>query len=188
MLARSRQVAVACTIGWLLAALPAAAQERRLPLGFIHELKIGVLAHDVPEFWSHFQRERYGPDLNIEALLSPSVDFLGGTIRPAIGGTFNFRGDTSKGYLDARWQRDTALGIFFGLGFGVAVHDGNLKATEVDRKALGTRVLFHTQFEVGYRIDRHQSISIFYDHISNASIKSENEGLDTLGLRYGYRF
>jgi hypothetical protein len=29
---------------------------------------------------------------------------------------------------------------------------------------------------------------VTFDHISNAELASPNEGLDTLGVRYGYRF
>ncbi len=89
---------------------PAAAE------GFIHELKVGVLAHDVPDLWSGFQAERNAADINLEAILSPSVAFLGGTIRPAVGGTINTRGDTSHGYIDARWQYETPFGFYFGIG------------------------------------------------------------------------
>ncbi|MTD94140.1 hypothetical protein GIW81_07290 [Hyphomicrobium sp. xq] len=53
--------------------------------GLVDELKIGVLWHDVPGLWSGFQAEPGCADIDIEALLSPSVAFLGGTIRPALG-------------------------------------------------------------------------------------------------------
>lgn len=70
---------------------------------FVDELKIGVLAHDVPDLWSGFQAEPSSADINIEALFSPSVAFLGGTIRPAIGGSISTVGVTSDVYIDARW-------------------------------------------------------------------------------------
>jgi lipid A 3-O-deacylase len=156
--------------------------------GFIDELKIGVLAHDVPDLWSGFQAEPDGADINIEALFSPSVAFLGGTIRPALGASINTQGYTSNVYLDARWQLETACGVFLGLGVGAAVHDGQLKLENWDEKALGSRVLFHIPVELGYRFDAHNSLSAYFEHMSNAYTVSPNEGLDRLGVRYGYRF
>ncbi len=154
----------------------------------IQELKIGVLAHDVPDLWSGFRAEPNSVDINIEALLFPSVAFLGGTIRPAIGGSISTVGATSDAYIDARWQYETACGMFFGLGLGAAVHDGQLQLEDWDRKALGSRVLFHIPAEVGYRFDAHNSLSAYFEHMSNAYTVSPNEGMDRLGIRYGYRF
>jgi len=154
----------------------------------VQELKIGVLAHDVPDLWSGFRAEPNSVDINIEALLFPSVAFLGGTIRPAIGGSISTVGATSTAYIDARWQYETACGIFFGIGLGAAVHDGQLQLEDWDQKALGSRVLFHIPAEVGYRFDEHNSLSAYFEHMSNAYTVSPNEGMDRLGIRYGYRF
>jgi lipid A 3-O-deacylase len=154
----------------------------------VSELKLGVLAHDVPDLWSGFQREEGTADINIEALLSPSAAFFGGTLRPAIGASINTGGQTSHAYIDARWQYETQSGVFFGLGLGAAVHDGNLDASDPDRKALGSTLLFHIPAELGYRLDDHGSFSLYFEHISNAYTQDENEGLDRLGVRYGYRF
>ena len=156
--------------------------------GIVDELKVGVLWHDVPNLWSGFQAEPNSADINVEALLSPSLAFLGGSIRPAIGGSISTVGATSDAYIDARWQYETPCGIFFGLGLGAAVHDGQLKLEDWDRKALGSRVLFHIPAEVGYRFDDHNSLSAYFEHMSNAYTVSPNEGMDRLGIRYGYRF
>jgi len=169
-------------------ALPAAAGERPALWGFIHEVKIGAQVHDVPYMWSGFNREPYSVDLNIEMLLAPSVALWGGRLRPAIGATINFEGYTSKAYIDARWQRELSRSIFYALGIGLAVHDGESFTSDPDRKQLGRSWLFHPNAEVGYRLNEHQSVSIYYEHISNASTAPKNHGLDTLGVRYGYRF
>jgi lipid A 3-O-deacylase len=58
----------------------------------------------------------------------------------------------------------------------------------LDRKALGSRVLFHIPLEVGYRFDDHNSLSAYFEHMSKAYTVSPNEGMDRLGIRYGYRF
>lgn len=156
--------------------------------GLVDEVKIGVLAHDVPYLWSNFRAEPASADINIEVLFTPAVSFLGGSIRPAIGGTINTVGATSHAYIDARWQYETASRIFFGLGIGAAVHNGHTQLDDWDRKALGSRLLFHFPIEVGYRLDAHNSVSAYFEHISNGYTVSPNEGLDRLGIRYGYRF
>ncbi len=156
--------------------------------GFVRELKAGALAHDVDGLWSGFSLEREAVDLNVEVILSPSLPFLWGAIRPALGGTLNVHGDTSHAYLDARWEVDTPSGIFFAVGLGAALHDGHLDPDALDRKALGSRVLFHIPVEIGYRLDGHNSLSVYFEHLSNAGLADVNEGIDFLGVRYGYRF
>jgi hypothetical protein len=156
--------------------------------GLVEELKLGVLDHDVPDLWSGFRAEPSSVAINVEALFSPSVAFLGGTIRPALGASINTEGATSNVYLDARWQYETPAGIFFGLGLGGTVHDGQLELKDWDQKALGSRVLFHIPLEIGYRLDAHNSVSAYFEHMSNAYTVDPNEGLDRIGVRYGYRF
>lgn len=165
-----------------LTAAPAAAQN-----GVVHEVKLGALVHDMPDIWSGFRLERGGA-INGEVVFNASLAAFGGHIRPVIGGTWSTAGDTSKAYAALKWEYETTAGIFFGVGIGAAVHNGILGPDEPDRKALGARYLFHFPFEVGYRIDRHHSLSVYFDHMSNGYTASYNEGLDTLGVRYGYRF
>ena len=156
--------------------------------GLVDEIKIGVLYHDVDGLWSGFRLEDEPVDINIEALFSPSLPFLFGTIRPAVGASINTGGATSHAYIDARWQVETPSGVFFGIGLGAAVHDGELDPVDPDRKALGSRVLFHIPAEIGVRLDAHNSLSVYFEHTSNAGLADFNEGLDRLGIRYGYRF
>ena len=155
---------------------------------YVRELRLGVLAHDVPGIWSGFRLETTTPDLNGEVVLRPALPLFGGAVRPVIGGTVNFAGGTSKGYLDARWEYETKGGLWFGLGLGIAAHNGWNDATSVDHKALGSRVLLHFPFEIGYRFDPHHSLSIYFEHYSNGYSHKYNEGIDGIGLRYGYRF
>jgi lipid A 3-O-deacylase len=185
------RAAAIAVLGALLAG-PAAAWdpsvERPDEGGLIRELRIGAQVHDVPYMWSGFHREPYSIDLNLEVLFAPVVSFWGGSLHPVVGTTINFEGYTSKAYTSLRWQRDFANSTFLGIGLGVAIHDGETFTTDRDRKQLGRRWLFHDSFEYGYRYDAHNSISIYYEHISNADTAAKNHGLDTLGVRYGYRF
>nr|PZN71110.1 MAG: acyloxyacyl hydrolase [Pseudomonadota bacterium] len=170
------------------AAMAAGTAAPSLANGFIREIKLGALAHDVDGLWSGFSRESEAVDLNGEVIFSPSLPFLWGAIRPALGGTINFQGDTSHAYLDARWEIETPSGVFFATGIGAAVHTGDIHLESPDRKALGSRVLLHVPLEVGVRLDEHHSFSVYFEHLSNANLADENEGIDYLGARYGYRF
>ena len=158
--------------------------------GLIRELKGGILAHDVPNLWSGFRTENDAVAVNVEAILSPALPLFGGMIRPAIGASIATDGGTSNVYVDARWEFETSTGIFFSVGVGGTVHNGETKLLAIDQtaKALGSHLLFHFPIEVGYRIDRHNSVSVYFEHMSNGYTRDENEGLDRLGVRYGYRF
>jgi hypothetical protein len=151
------------------------------------ELRGGVLAHDVPGLWAGFSLED-GVDINLELLLGRGLGVLGGTLRPALGVSANTEGFTSRAYLDARWEVQFQSGLFLGLGLGAALHDGRLDASEPDRKALGARVLFHIPLEIGLRLDTRNSVSVYFEHVSNWDLATSNEGLDAIGVRYGYRF
>jgi len=191
---RSFSVARAAALGMaaMLLATPAAAWdttvEQAPQAGLIYEVKIGGLQHD-PSITAN-RKEPFTTDLNLEVMFGSSLPILFGTVRPALGATINFAGFTSKAYLDARWQVECCWGAFFALGIGAAVHNGELDslATAQDHKQLGYRVLFHPTAEWGYRLTEHHSVSIFFEHISNANTSRQNEGLDNLGIRYGYRF
>ena len=115
----------------------------RMAPAWLHEVKIGVLHHDTPDLWSGFRRET-GVDVNLEAIFSPQVGVLGGVIRPAFGGSVNTAGDTSKLYTGLRWQYEHVNGLFFGVGLGGAIHNGNLHLQHNDRKALGQGSVSHS--------------------------------------------
>jgi lipid A 3-O-deacylase len=167
--------------------LPAMADPPDTPILGISELKFGALYHDPPYLWSNFSVERQTADANFEVLFVPWARTFGGYLRPAIGTSVNFVGGTSKAYADLRWEMEAPSGVFFALGMGAAIHDGELGIVDADHKALGSRVLFHPSAEFGYRFDGVNSISIFADHVSNGFTQRYNEGLDTIGIRYGRR-
>ena len=167
--------------------LPAMADPPDTPILGISELKFGALYHDPPYLWSNFSVERQTADANFEVLFVPWARTFGGYLRPAIGTSVNFVGGTSKAYADLRWEIEAPSGVFFALGMGAAIHDGELGIVDADHKALGSRVLFHPSAEFGYRFDGVNSISIFADHVSNGFTQRYNEGLDTIGIRYGRR-
>jgi lipid A 3-O-deacylase len=155
----------------------------------ISEVKLGVLAHDVHVFSS--SRKEDGIDFNGEILFNlPSNQFFSavGSPRFHLGGSVNSLGDTNLGYLGLTWNFNSDVGVFVEGSFGGAIHDGKLDAYRLDRKSLGSRVLFRLSGSLGYQFNKHHSLAVMLDHVSNAGLANSNEGMDNVGIRYGFRF
>lgn len=150
------------------------------------ELRAGLMAHDVGVFGN---RKESGADANVELLFdSPGWLAIIGAPRPHFGASLNLWGDTSQAYAGVSWQWAPAERWFIEFSLGGAVHSGKLSTTDLDRKELGSRALFRESLSLGYRLDQRNSVMVTFDHVSNASLADNNEGMDTLGLRWGYRF
>lgn len=171
----------------------------RSPLwGVITEIRGGVLSHDVlfPDRhdlrWPNpFNNDREsGVDINGEALFE-SPDFLDILFspRPHTGLMINTVGDTSSAYAGLTWDGKWDTGIFLEGFFGMAVHTGKLRNGNPDRIEFGSRALFRLGGEVGWRWWDTHGVSLIWDHMSNGSIlSSKNQGIDNIGIRYGYNF
>lgn len=147
----------------------------------------GILAHGVT-FWSQAPFEERGVTFNGEIDFVPFFAILGGSIHPEIGADATTAGGTSYAYADLKYEITGPWNSFFGIGVGGAVHDGYLNATSYYHNALGSRVLFHIPIEAGIAFADHYRVSVYFEHVSNAYLTSPNEGLDNVGLRFGYRF
>ncbi len=146
----------------------------------------GLLAHDVGPF-SHQKED--GIDINAEVLFtSPRFMELIWSPRPTIGTTINTSGDTSQGYLGLTWEWDFWEHAYFSFFWGAAAHNGEKAANVPDKKDLGCSVLFREGFDFGWRLTENHAVMAHFSHISNGKLCDENEGLETVGLRYGYRF
>ena len=154
----------------------------------LREVKVGVLDHDVSRFWGGNELEN-GGDINGEFVFAPSFHFLKGAIRPNLGFSINTDGYTSKVYGGGVWEYVWKNGLFADLGLGLALHDGLIDEDgKGGEKELGSRVLFRFVFEGGFTVKEHHRFSVMFDHISNGYLADPNDGLDTLGFRYGYLF
>lgn len=156
--------------------------------GILYGVRLGLLAHDVGGLWSHSRAEG-GVDVNAEIVFKkPSLRLLEGTILPNLGVSINSHGGTSKAYGGLLWEFLFDNGLFANSGVGLAVHNGQLESENANKKKLGSRVLFRIPIEFGFSLYERHRISVLFDHISNAYLASPNEGLDTLGVRYGFQF
>ncbi len=156
------------------------------PGGIFSEIRVGAMVHDEGPF---SRNKESGFDSNIE-LLFTSPDFLDviWSPRPHIGGTYNSDGNTHQAYLGLTWEWDFFTHFFFDFSLGGAYHTGEKVTSDPKKKSLGCSVLFRESLNLGYRINEAHSLMFHFDHISNAKLCTTNEGLETFGLRYGYRF
>jgi lipid A 3-O-deacylase len=188
-------------VAGVLATVPALADGD----GILTDLKLGVLDHDVPILGGHTE---HGVDINAELQFQSFVpeSAVGGIdprlrwlLRPApnIGVDGNTAGLTSQLYFGLIWTVNLDNGgvlwpnhaVFFSFGFGGAANNGKIYAPDTsDHLSLGANLLFHEQLELGYRITPRWSVSVYFDHSSNAHIDRYNAGLDNLGVRVGLHF
>lgn len=160
---------------------------QKVESGILSEIRVGALRHDAGILAT---REEDGLiDANVEFLFtSPGFLRYVWSPRPHLGVTANFEGETSNAYLGLTWDVDLFANIFVEVSLGASVHNGELDTGDPYRKNLGCRGLFRESASLGYRITEHQNISVMLDHVSNAEVCDRNDGLDTVGIRWGYRF
>lgn len=172
----------------LAAHLIPAPSARADPASLLYGVRVGLLAHDVGGLWSN-NRAEGGVDANAEIVLrQPNAVLWGGVVLPNLGVSINSQGDTSKVYGGAVWEFLFGNGLFFNTGLGLALHDGHLESEDSNDKQLGSRLLFRIPVEVGVTFLERHRLSILFDHVSNAYLAEPNDGLDTLGVRYGFQF
>ncbi|MGD9535909.1 MAG: acyloxyacyl hydrolase [Alphaproteobacteria bacterium] len=150
-------------------------------------IAFGVLLHDAGVFGNG---KEDGVDFNVELRLDKLTGEFWGYLlnpQPHIGVSINSVGDTSQAYFGLTWLFDFGAGFFGGGSLGGAVHNGETDTNRPDKKSLGSVVLFRESVEIGWRFAPRHSLSVMLDHISNAGLASENEGLDNVGIRYSLR-
>lgn len=159
--------------------------------GIISEVKLGVLEHDISFLGND---KEPGRDINAE-LLFTSPDFLSIIFapRPHLGISANTAGASSLLYAGLTWTfypfDGGAIGhVWFSPFAGGTIHNGELHSDDPRRKSNGSRALFHLGGEIGIDVTERVSVSIYYEHASNANLAGENEGLNNAGVRIGWRF
>jgi lipid A 3-O-deacylase len=106
-----------------------------------------------------------------------------------VGGSANFRDDTSFAYAGFTWTFDVTPQIFVEGTFGGAVHNGDTSPiARPGQSALGCSPLFRESASVGFRFSERWSLMGTVEHMSNAGLCSQNRGLTNIGVRLGYTF
>lgn len=163
---------------------------------FVSEVRVGVFAHKVTTAFLPFNPGWIGldriEDLHLEVLFtSPDHDFVRwiGAPRPNLGVTFGRNGVESLLHLGLTWQLpifDTPL--FIEGTFGAAITNGALSDVVAPLSNFGCPVGFYENASLGINLSDNVTAMITYEHTSNLSICTPNDGLSNLGIRIGYKF
>lgn len=149
------------------------------------ELRVGALLHN--RKLSLKPRAEEGMDVNLEALF-PSPDAkISGMVwspRPHIGVSVNTDGGTSALYGGLTWRLLEYGAVSLDGSFGAALHNGKLDAHNQGREDLGSRGLFRMSAELSAMVLPRHAFSLFIDHMSNAGLATENDGITNAGIRY----
>ncbi|GJL90811.1 acyloxyacyl hydrolase [Hyphococcus sp.] len=159
--------------------------------GPVEEVRAGVFVQGCCGFGSS---KEDGVAFNGEAVFS-SPRFLSvlGKPRPVIGATIaTDDGATDQIYAGLEWTIDISR-WFISAGAGGVIHNGETDrydpiadaARVNDTIFFGCRAMFRLAGDVGYRVTDYLSVSFHWNHISNAGLCDENEGLDQMGFRVG---
>lgn len=164
--------------------------------------RLGVTAHDLDFFGRSGGGSEEGVNLEIELVARPTLARVwGGDIRPYGHFSANSAGGTNLAGVGLVWTRPVSERGFVEAFAGPTLHDGvgDLDAgpkTEtfqrVDREHIvfGSNLVARMGLAAGWRVRERWETGVYYAHYSHGYVLSPdfNEGLDTLGVRAGYRF
>ncbi|MFO7716738.1 acyloxyacyl hydrolase [Desulfosarcina sp.] len=169
---------------WPIAAL----SESRRPDSIINEIRIGIMEHDVA---TRSTKHEDGNDFTSEFFFrSPGIRFLEvlGSPRPSIGFSVNNNSNTNMMYAGLNWDLRAFELLFLSVGLGGAFHDGELQSSDPERQRLGSRALFRAALAAGFKFNKRGNVSVLFDHVSNGHMAYPNNGLEKLGLQFGFTY
>ncbi len=164
---------------------------------WLSEVRVGTLKH-AASLVGNTTKET-GIDGNLEILFeAPSFLELLSSPRPTIGITANTSStNTDIAYGGLTWEWNPWSNLLLDFSLGMALHNGELKfdpnvafpAHAGRHREFGCRWLFRESFEAGWLFAKRHAATIMWSHYSHGGLcGDQNEGLDNLGFRYGYRF
>jgi lipid A 3-O-deacylase len=147
----------------------------------------GVYAHDVDWVTSSGIEDGVDVEIGWRGKKLEFLDAIGGP-RPHVLLSVNSAGDTSFAAAGISWKIGRTL--YLRPGVGVAVHTGPDHFDPTRRRIwLGSRVLFEPELGIGVRLNDRASVEASWVHLSHAQLlNKQNPGLDTVGVRFNYRF
>jgi hypothetical protein len=113
----------------------------------------------------------------VEHLLNP---------RFHVGALVHTDDGVNQAYAGLTWDYYLTDSIFVETSFGGAVHDGETDSDSTD--SYGCTLNFRESIGIGADVTESISIMATVDHMSNADLCDENQGLTNAGVRLGYRW
>lgn len=146
------------------------------------DLFAGLYAHDVNIVTASGIES--GADLEL-GWRGPSILHPLG-LQPQVFVSLNSNGGTD--FAAAGISRRIGSQFYMRPGIGLAVHTGPSHWS--DRRIwFGSRVLFEPEIGIGLQVSPRASIEASWVHLSHAHVFGpQNPGLDTVGVRFNYRF
>lgn len=123
--------------------------------------------------------------------LFASPDFLDGfgSPRPYVGMDLGVAANPIHFfYAGLNWDYHFTQRLYVSGSVGGAVHTAADLVNPPTQRALGSRVLFHLGAAIGFDFTPNLTGQIYTNHFSNAGLANPNEGHDSSGIRFGYRF
>lgn len=152
------------------------------------ELFGGLYVHDVDTGLTRSGIEE-GVDVEI-GWRGGKIGFLKaiGAPRPQVFASLNSDGNTHFAAAGLSWK--IGHRIYLRPGLGLAVHTGPGRVVPGDdRIDFGSRILFEPELGLGARLGDRASVEASWVHLSHAQLFGpQNPGVDTIGLRFNYRF
>lgn len=156
---------------------------------YFDEARLGLLAADLDPggasddetainaelLTPHIGRQHDHPVLNI--VFTPRLH---------LGAALSAGGGVNQIYAGLTWDYDLTGSLFVETSFGGAAHDGETGDDNMD--SYGCPVQFRESLSVGVNLTERMSVMATVDHMSNAGLCDENQGVTNAGVRLGYRW
>jgi lipid A 3-O-deacylase len=185
-----------------LAAFGAALTAAPVAHAGVDEAYVGAMQHNICVTDCKNADKEDGPAIEFQVSFdSPGFLDWAGSPRPYALASVNVAGETSFAGVGVEWRWDFAEGWALQPGFGYVVHDGETNnpfangtpeaaAFADEHVLLGSRDLFRTSLALTRDFDGPWEGQILFSHLSHGQIldNGRNQGMDQLGLRFGYQF
>lgn len=168
----------------------------------VDEIYVGVMQHNICVLDCKNADKEDGPNVEFQVSFdSPGFLRWAGAPQPYIMASANTAGSTSFGGVGLEWRWDFAERWALEPGFGYVIHDGATEnpfpggspenvAFSNENLLLGSKDLFRTSLGLTRDFEGPWEAQLFFEHLSNGQILSSghNQGIDQLGIRFGYQF
>lgn len=168
----------------------------------IAEIHVGVMAHNICVTDCKNAGKEDGPNVEFQVSFdSPAFLSWAGSPQPYIVASINTAGETSFGGFGLEWRWEFADGWALEPGFGYIIHNGETnnpfpngspqaQAFADEHVLLGSEDLFRTSLGLTRDFEGPWEAQLFFEHLSHGQIlgSGRNQGLDQIGIRFGYQF
>lgn len=168
----------------------------------VDEIHVGVMQHNVCVTDCKNADKEDGPNIEFQVSFD-SPEFLNwaASPQPYLIASVNTAGDTSFGGFGLEWRWEFADGWALEPGVGYVIHDGALEnhypggspesvAFASEHVLLGSEDLFRTSLGLTRDLAGPWEVQVLFEHLSHGQIlgNGRNQGLDEIGVRFGYQF